>query len=93
MKELIRTIIGEMPKGCIFDSHTVIQLIIERNTEVYLQAYQGQATVESFHGLLAKEIDAFTKPENGELIQRLEGESWSKNIRNNYSTCACWRKK
>ncbi len=92
LQNLIEAIIGEMPKGCIFDSHTVIQLLVEKNTEVYLQAYQGQATVESFHGWLGKEIDAFTQPAKGELIKRV-GDAWSKNIRNNYSTCACWQKK
>lgn len=81
-----------MPKGCIFDAHTVIQLLIEKNTEEYLQAYNQQATVESFHSCLSKEIDAFTQSANGELITRV-GEAWSKNIRNNYSVCVCWKKK
>lgn len=92
LQSSIEAIIGEMPKGCIFDSHTMIQFLMEKNTEVYLQAYKGEATVESFHSRLAKEIEAFTQPEKGELIKRV-GDAWSKNIRNNYSTCACWQKK
>lgn len=92
LKSTIEAIIGEMPKGCIFDAHIVIQLLIEKNTEEYLQAYNQQATVESFHSCLSKEIDAFTQRANGELITRV-GEAWSKNIRNNYSVCVCWKKK
>lgn len=92
LQSSIEAIIVKMPKGRIFDSHTVIQFLREKHPEVYLQAYQGEATVKSFHSRLAKEIEAFTQPEKGELIKRV-GNAWSKNIHNNYSTCACWQKK
>ena len=91
LKNTIEAIIREIPKGLFFDSHAVIQLLIEKHTVEYLQAYQQQATVESFHSNLAKEIDAFTQPANGQLIERM-GDAYSKNIHDEYSRCACWKK-
>lgn len=90
-RQTIEAIIRKIPKGTYFDSHAVIQLLIEKHTEEYLQAYKQQTAVESFHSDLAKKIDAFTQPANGKLIERV-GSSWSRNIRNKYSKCACWKK-
>lgn len=90
-KAIIEAIIRRIPKGSCFDAHTVIKILMEKYTEAYLQAYNQQSIVEAFHSNLAKEIDAFTLPANGKLIERV-GRSWSQNIHNKYSTCTCWKK-
>jgi hypothetical protein len=87
MKDIIREIISQVPSGMIFDTHTVIEYCLQRDTDAYLASFTG-GTTESYHGHIGKIIDSFA----GTLIDRA-GESWSMNIRKNFSKCTCWKKK
>lgn len=88
MKKTIKRIIGEIQSGLLFDAHAVIQFLLQEDSDVY-NANSKFATTEKYHSEISKIIDEFV---NDGLIERV-GESWSKNIRDNFSKCVCWRRK
>jgi len=88
MKEIIKSIIKDIPSGMIFDTHAIIEYLLQNNSDAYLANYTGNST-ESYHGYIGQ-IIAKIKDEG--LLSRL-GESWSLNIHKNFSECACWKKK
>ena len=86
MKETIRLIVEGIPKGSIFDSHTVISLLIERYSDIYLANYSHTST-ELYHGYIAQCIAEL----NSGIVRQL-GQSWSRNIHGEYSKCAYWER-
>ncbi len=91
MKGIIRSIIREIPKGNIFDSHTVIFLLIQQHSDEYLKSFNlNLNTTELYHAHLGKIIAEFEN-DPVDKIERI-GESYSKNIHDTFSPCACWRK-
>ncbi|WP_321315101.1 hypothetical protein [Halarcobacter sp.] len=93
MKKAIHTILNEIPKNKIFDSHYVISQLIKFHSDIYLIFASGiSATSEKtfvIHGQIGKEIAKF---EASNLIRRLENMSWSENIHGNSSECTAWIK-
>ena len=88
MKTTIETIIqNEIPRGCIFDAHTIIDYLIQHHSDIYLAGHQNNWETKYYHSTISKIIDEF----NSILIERLD-DSWSRNIHLNYSTNASWRK-
>lgn len=88
MKATIESIIrNEIRPGCIFDAHTIINYLIQNNSEVYLPEHQNNWRTEYYHSVISKMIDEFSNS----LIERLD-DSWSRNIHMNYTENACWRK-
>lgn len=89
MKDLIeRIIIAEIPAGAIFDAHAVIEILKQKYTDSYLSFHSNGETTEHFHSKISKAINSF----DGRLISRIPADSLSKNIRDNFTTNACWRK-
>ena len=76
----------DIPKGSTFDSHTIISLLIERYSDVYLEKYSHSST-ELYHGYISKCI-----AELGSDIVKQLGQSWSRNIHGEYSKCAYWER-
>jgi len=92
VQNAINEIISIIPRGRVFDSHYVISQIIKNHSNTYLN-FASEITAESdktlvVHGRIGKEIAKF----EGDLVQRIEGMSWSENIHGNSSDCTAWRK-
>ncbi|MDR2584378.1 MAG: hypothetical protein LBC75_12945 [Fibromonadaceae bacterium] len=94
MKNAIQEIIKNVPKGKIFDSHYVINLLISDYSDEYLTfASSGenpQKNTALVHGRIGQEIKSLSG-----LVEQVgeAGEFWSDNIRGNSSECTGWRKK
>jgi hypothetical protein len=87
MRETIEAIIRSIPVGNIFDSHTIIDYLLQNYTDEYLQNCNGR-NVETYHSNIANIIAAIA--DDG-LARRI-GDSWSKNIHDKFSPCKCWEK-
>jgi hypothetical protein len=88
MKEIIKPIIERIPSGMIFDSHSVIEYLLQNDSDAYLQNFNGKTT-ELYHAYIGQIISEFTKEGMVENI----GKSWSLNIHKTFSECTCWKKK
>ena len=87
MKEIIKSIIGEIPSGKVFDTHTIIEYLLQKNSDAYLHNCNGKST-ELYHGYISQVISEIAKEG---LVKRI-GDSWSLNIHKSFSECACWEK-
>jgi len=71
MKKVIETIIQkEIPKGKFFDAHSIIEYLVQNESDVYLSSHKEDWTTEYYHSHISSIIAEF---ENN-LIQR-QGES------------------
>jgi hypothetical protein len=92
METAIRTIVDQVPKGCVFDSHFVINELIKRYSDEYLTfacrfAGGNEQPTLAAHGQIGQEINKL----DGTVIAKV-GEAWSENIHRTPSPCTCWRK-
>ncbi len=87
MEPIVKKIIEEVKPGFFFDAHFVISRLIETDSDNYLKEFTGGGT-HSYHGKLAQAIKSF----EGVLVEQQEGQSWSKNIHDNYSECSLWKR-
>lgn len=88
MRNIIQTIIQEqIPKGSVFDTHTIIEYLIQNQSDIYLSSYNNDWTTEFYHSVISKEIAHFEDA----LLKRI-GDCWSLNIHKNFSTNVCWIK-
>lgn len=88
MRELIESIIKrEIPKGCVFDAHSIIEYLLQKHSDVYLLSHQKDWNTVYYHSEISKTIAVFEKS----IIERV-GESWSMNIHRKFSTNVCWIK-
>ena len=92
MESAIRTIVDEVPQGCVFDSHFVINELIKRFSDEYLffaaRFAGGQQPTLAAHGQIGQEINKL----DGTAIERM-GDAWSENIHKTPSLCTCWKKR
>ncbi len=93
MENAIRTIVNEIPQGCVFDSHFVINELIKRFSDEYLSfaarfAGANQQPTLPAHGQIGQEINKLDPT----VIEKI-GEAWSENIHKTPSRCTCWRKR
>jgi hypothetical protein len=86
-KPIIESIIERIPHGMIFDTHTIIEYLLQNDSDVYLKNYNGKTT-ELYHADIGKTVSEIAA--NG-LIKRI-GDSWSLNIHKGFSECSCWKK-
>ena len=88
MKNTIQSIIqNEIPKGHVFDAHSIIEYLLQHESDVYLLSHENEWTTEFYHSKISKMINSF----DGSLIER-DGKSWSRNIRMNFTENVCWKK-
>jgi len=87
METIINEILKDIPNGAIFDSHTIIEIIIKNYSDEYLQNYKHSST-ELYHSYIAQLIAKYETS----ILERI-GQSWSKNLHEKYSICTCWKKK
>lgn len=93
MNSVVKGIIENIDKGTMFDSHFIIDTVILKHSDEYLRYAAGHTAkdkvTEYMHGCLAKEIASF----KGTLVEQIDGDSLSYNIRGNASKCALWFRK
>lgn len=89
MKETIEEIIGNIPSGMIFDTHTIIEYLLQNDSDVYLDSYRGQTDTKKYHSYISQVISDIEKEG---LVKRI-GDSWSLTIHKTFGKCACWQKK
>jgi hypothetical protein len=92
--EHLNAIIKKIRKGCIFDAHFIIDQLSKLYPNVYLgTARKLDKTKEhQLNGNIANAIKHHFK-ESIEPVDKLHTKSWSKNINDTPSPCACWIKK
>jgi len=87
MKKNIELIIGQIQPGMIFDTHAIIEYLLQNDSDAYLQNCNGKNT-ELYHAYIGQVVADIA--EEG-LIERI-GDSWSQNIHKTFSKCSCWKK-
>ena len=88
MRNVIQSIIQEsIPKGSVFDAHSIIEYLIQNQSDIYLSSYKNGWTTEFYHSEISKTIASF----EGVILKRV-GECWSLNIHKNFTTNVCWIK-
>jgi hypothetical protein len=75
-------------KDYVFDSHAVIAYLLKNDSDAYLKFCKAETT-ESSHSQIAKIISGF---EGSGMIEKVSDKSWSKNIHDQFTPCACWKK-
>jgi len=89
----IEELIKKVGKEHVFDSHYIINNLIKKYSDDYLNYASSIATTSDktlrIHGRLGKEIAKFEST----LIERIDLKSWSDNIHEKASSCTCWKKK
>jgi len=89
MKDKIKAIIKKIPKGSIFDTHTIIEYLIQNSSNTYLKKFDGNST-ELHHAKISRVISSIAR-EAG--VKKLKDKSWSRTIHKTFGKCACWQKK
>ena len=91
-REAVQEIIESVPSGVIFDSHFVINQLIKRYSDEYINFTSTFAKTENStlpaHGNIGQLIAEF----EGQLVAQQANESWSENIHGNASPCALWQR-
>lgn len=92
LKSLIEEFIrNQIPAGHIFDAHSIIGFLIEHHSDDYLNFHTSKEMTAQFHSRISKLIDSLCSNQDP-VIARMPFDSFSRNIHNNYSANACWRK-
>ncbi len=91
-KKAIESILNGIQSGCVFDSHFVVNELIEKHSDQYIRfaaqhATGGEPTLKT-HQEIGRIIKGFV----GILVERLEHESWSLTIHHTPGKCALWLK-
>jgi len=92
ISEAIETIVRDIKAGHLFDTHFIIQQLQKNYSDEYIRftcqySNGGEPTLKS-HQMIGHEIKKF----NGQLVERLDFDSWSENIHGENSPCAAWKK-
>jgi len=87
MGNSLRSIIMWLPFNTIFDTHTIIELLLKTGIYEYLR--KGDP-LNVYHSRISFDISYYFANEG--LVERMEYKSFSKNINNNFNGCTCWRK-
>ena len=81
--------ITKVPKGCIFDAHSVINYLLKKHSDDYLGFHLSDEPTNSFHSRVSRVINSFV---DDKVIERIDVKSYSLNIRGNFSENSCWKK-
>ena len=81
LETCVRNIVrDEVPFNHLFDSHMVIQRMLQQYPDEYISNVGTYTTILQYHGRIAQEIGKL----EGTLIERM-GRSYSQNTKNNFS--------
>jgi len=90
----LEKILKDIKVGYYFDTHYVINRIIEKEeyTDEYIrfsaQYSESEKPTFTTHQQIGHQIASF----EGNLVERQKGQSWSVNIHGNSSECALWKR-
>jgi hypothetical protein len=87
LKKEIRKIIKLIKRGYYFDSHTIILMLLQKCHDKYLLGSKRHATTELYHAAISRMVK-----QNVDLVEDTRGESFSKNVLDNFSNCHLWRR-
>jgi len=92
IKKSIEEILNGIQSGYVFDSHFVVNELIEKHSDAYIRfaaryAKGGRPTHKTH-----EEIGHIIKEFVGTLVKRLDNESWSLTIHHTPGKCALWLK-
>jgi len=86
LKDAIRGIIEQRIKqGYYFDSHTVISLLLQEHHDTYLLGFGSYTSTELYHSAISRMV------KDSNLVDDI-GESFSKNVLDNFSECHLWKR-
>ena len=85
----IADFISTVPKGCIFDAHSVISYLLKNHSDDYFDFHNDAEPTNSFHSRVSRAINPFV---DKNIIERIDAKSYSLNIRGNFSENSCWKK-
>ena len=92
MEKFVEEIIRKIDLGLVFDSHYIIDTLIKDYSNEYLtfvaKVCVSEKTTEYVHSRIAKIIKTF----KNNLVEKLDYESYSYNIRGKASRCALWKR-
>jgi len=86
VKVTLKSVLDSIPHGHIFDAHTVMLILLQKHVDIYLASLTGE-NVESQLSIITKYIKQY----ESSAIKRI-GVSYSKNIQDGFTECACWQK-
>ena len=89
LEQNIADFISKVPKGCIFDAHSVISYLLKNHSDDYLEFHNDAEPTNSFHSRVSRAINPFV---DKNVIERIDAKSYSLNIRGNFSENSCWKK-
>lgn len=96
MEKAIREFIKDKAiKGKYFDSHAVIDYILQQYPDTYIQNVGNYKEVRGYHSWIAQKITHLEKEGLVERIKDSEGkpvEIISKTIKDDFTPCALWKK-
>jgi len=89
----IKNVLLGIETGRVFDSHYVIKELIENYSDEYIRFMSQYKDSEQItltgHQMIGHEIKRF----DGNIIERMDYQSWSKNIHGKPGGCALWKKR
>jgi hypothetical protein len=89
----IENVLLGVESGYVFDSHYVINELIINHSDEYLtfmsQFKDSKQPTLTGHQMIGHEI----KKCDGNIVERMDCQSWSKNIHGKHGGCALWKKK
>ena len=89
----IENVLLGIETGHVFDSHYVINELIENHSDEYIrfmsQYKDSEQPTLTGHQMIGHEIKRF----DGNIVERMDYQSWSKNIHGTHGGCALWKKK
>jgi hypothetical protein len=94
MEAAIESIVKKIPRGALFDTHAVIECLIQEHSDVYLDFYkdsEGGGTAKH-HQNIALILCDFAETGLIERIGDADSKIWSMNIHKNITPCVCWKK-
>jgi len=86
LEKEIKKIIRSIESGYYFDTHTVILLLLQNHHDIYLSGFENYKTTKLYHAAISKMVKS-----NGDLVEDI-GESFSKNVLDNFSECHLWKR-
>ena len=89
LEQNIADFISTVPKGCIFDAHSVISYLLKNHSDDYFDFHNDAEATNSFHTRVSRAINPFV---DKNIIERIDAKSYSLNIRGNFSENSCWKK-
>ena len=86
MNDAIETIVGKMPKECVFDAHFVISQLIKCHSDAYIHFAGPNQTTAQMHGRISQLIDDLPS------TRQLGNNFYSENIHGVPSENTYWTK-